>query len=83
MSRVTSATEETSTARQRMFHQPPLGLTNQTGEQRLYHQIATAVDTPVGANLMIVGFYREDDKAGELEVEMAYDTLLESLVIEE
>ena len=70
-------------AQQRIFRQPPLGLTNQTGELRLYHELATGVDTPLGTDLMIIGFYREDDGVGELEVEIAYDALLKSLVIEE
>ena len=70
-------------AQQRLLHQPPLGLINETGESRLYHEIATGIDTPVGDDLFIVGFYREDDEVGELEVEAAYDALLESLVIEE
>ena len=63
--------------------QPPLGLFNTTGEVRFYHQVSTAVDTPVDEDLMIVGFYREDDEVGELEVEAAYDALLGTLVIEE
>ncbi|MCH7580519.1 MAG: hypothetical protein IIB22_09775, partial [Chloroflexi bacterium] len=70
-------------AQQRIFRQPPLGLTNQTGELRLYHELATGVDTPLGTDLMIIGFYREDDGVGELEVEIAYDALLKSLAIEE
>ena len=68
---------------QRTLVQPPLGLTNHTGEQRLYHQVSTYVDKPGGTDLMIVGFYREDDEVGELEAELAYEALLESLVIEE
>ena len=68
---------------QRTLVQPPLGLTNHTGEQRLYHQVSTYVDKPGATDLMIVGFYREDDEVGELEVELAYEALLESLVIEE
>ena len=67
----------------RSMVQPPLGLFNTTGEVRFYHQVSTAVDTPVDEDLMIVGFYREDDEAGELEVEAAYDALLGTLVIEE
>ena len=68
----------------RSFVQPPLGLFNTTGEVRFYHQVSTAVDTPIGKDLMIVGFYREDDEVGELEeVEAAYDALLGTLVIEE
>ncbi len=67
----------------RSFVQPPLGLFNTTGEVRFYRQVSTAVDTPIGKDLMIVGFYREDDEVGELEVEAAYDVLLESLVVKE
>ena len=70
-------------AQQRMFRQPPLGLVNETGESRLYHEIATGIDTPIGDDLFITGFYREDDELGELAVEAAYDAVLESLVIEE
>ena len=70
-------------AQQRMFRQPPLGLMNDTGESRLYHEIATGIDTPVGDDLFVTGFYREDDELGELAVEAAYNALLESLVIKD
>ena len=70
-------------AQQRLIRQPPLGLINETGETRNYHEIATGVDRELGADLLILGFYREDDTAGKLEVETAYDALLESLVFVE
>ena len=70
-------------AQQRMFRQPPVGVTNMTGETRNYRDIATIIDTPIGNDLIVLGFYREDDGVGELAVEEAYDVLLESLVIEE
>ncbi len=70
-------------AQQRMFRQPPLGLTNETGETRNYRDVATAIDTPVGSDLIVLGFYREDDEVGELEVGLAYDALLASVVIVE
>ncbi|MCH8009400.1 MAG: PD40 domain-containing protein [Chloroflexi bacterium] len=70
-------------AQQRMFRQPPVGVTNMTGEVRNYRDIATVIDTPIGNDLIVLGFYREDDGVGKLEVEIAYNVLLTSLVIEE
>ncbi len=63
---------------QRMLRQPPLVLTNETGETRLYREITTAIETD-GGGLLIIGFYREDDADAEREVTAAYDALLKSV----
>ena len=69
--------------RQRVLRQPPLGLVNVTGDTRLYIEIATGIDTLSGPDLLVIGFFRQDDAVGKREVEAAYVALLESLEIDE
>ncbi len=60
---------------QSMHHQPPVGLTNETGETRVYRELTTFIDAR-DTSYFVIAFYRDGDAVGERETLAAYDDLL-------
>jgi hypothetical protein len=58
-------------------HVPPLGLTNETGETTPFREIVTVVHVS-DQDLVIIGFFRYGDAAGEARVRAAYDLMLKT-----